>query len=307
METFTPAALRWLAGHHGVITTAQLIACGVPRRRIERLVRSGVLTRITNGVFVVAGSPSTLHQRALVLCATFRGGFVTGPTAGMLEGLRRMPTTSRLHFSLPHGVHPVDEVGVRFRQSTKVNAADRRVRPDGIVVASFARLAFDLAQDLDRVDHLSVVNQMLDRRQLTVDELRVVGQRLCHPGRRGTRRFLETMGALGESPQQSHPEVELLDRLQARGVPATAQVPVGAIHLDIGVAEIRWGVEIDIHPAHRQLDGQQADARRRSITNAADWQVEVATELDFDNLSVLVDRLVTNYLRRRGRVLAARG
>jgi len=305
METFTPAAERWLAAHHGVITTAQLVACGVPRRRIERLVRSGVLIRLTAGVFTVAGSAPTLHQRVLVLCSTYRGGFVTGPTGGMLEGIRRMPKSAGLHFSLRHGVHPVDEMGVRFRQSTKVTNADRRTRPDGIVIASFARLAFDLAQDLSRVDHLSAVNQMLDQRQLTVDELRVVGHRLCHPGRRGTRRFLETMAALGETPQQSHPEVALLDRLRARGVPATAQVSVGPIHLDIGVTDVRWGVEIDIHPEHRQLDGQQTDARRRAITNAADWQVEVATELDFDDVAALVERLVANYLRRRARLIAA--
>jgi len=308
METFTSAATRWLATHHGVITTAQLVAAGVPRRRIQRLVRSGALVRVTAGVFVLAGSPATLHQRAAILGATHPGGFVTGPTAGTLGGLRRMPTSAALHFSLPHGINPEPQAGVRIRQTTKVTAADRMSRPDGIVVASWPRLAFDLAADLGRLDHLSVVNQMVDRGDVTVARLVTIGVRLCHPGRRGSRRFEETLAALGGSAaQQSHAEVRLLDALRARDVPVEPQVPVatpiGLLHLDLGVAACRWGVELDIHPEHRQLEGQQRDAGRRRATNQVDWQVEQVTELDLDHLDTLADRLADNYRTRRRRLL----
>ena len=308
METFTSAATRWLATHHGVITTAQLVAAGVPRRRIQRLVRSGALVRVTAGVFVLAGSPATLHQRAAILGATHPGGFVTGPTAGTLGGLRRMPTSAALHFSLPHGINPEPQAGVRIRQTTKVTAADRMSRPDGIVVASWPRLAFDLAADLGRLDHLSVVNQMVDRGDVTVARLVTIGVRLCHPGRRGSRRFEETLAALGGSAaQQSHAEVRLLDALRARDVPVEPQVPVatpiGLLHLDLGVAACRWGVELDIHPEHRQLEGQQRDAGRRRATNQVDWQVEQVTELDLDHLDTLADRLAENYRTRRRRLL----
>ena len=308
MEMFTSAATRWLATHHGVITTAQLVAAGVPRRRIQRLVRSGALVRVTAGVFVLAGSPATLHQRAAILGATHPGGFVTGPTAGTLGGLRRMPTSAALHFSLPHGINPEPQAGVRIRQTTKVTAADRMSRPDGIVVASWPRLAFDLAADLGRLDHLSVVNQMVDRGDVTVARLVTIGVRLCHPGRRGSRRFEETLAALGGSAaQQSHAEVRLLDALRARDVPVEPQVPVatpiGLLHLDLGVAACRWGVELDIHPEHRQLEGQQRDAGRRRATNQVDWQVEQVTELDLDHLDTLADRLAENYRTRRRRLL----
>jgi len=308
MEMFTSAATRWLATHHGVITTAQLVAAGVPRRRIQRLVRSGALVRVTAGVFVLAGSPATLHQRAAILGATHPGGFVTGPTAGTLGGLRRMPTSAALHFSLPHGINPEPQAGVRIRQTTKVTAADRMSRPDGIVVASWPRLAFDLAADLGRLDHLSVVNQMVDRGDVTVARLVTIGVRLCHPGRRGSRRFEETLAALGGSAaQQSHAEVRLLDALRARDVPVEPQVPVatpiGLLHLDLGVAACRWGVELDIHPEHRQLEGQQRDAGRRRATNQVDWQVEQVTELDLDHLDTLADRLADNYRTRRRRLL----
>ena len=311
MPGLTPAASTWLARHHGVATTRQLVAAGVSRDATARLVRSGVLRRPTRGVFVLDGTEETLLHRCAVLCATYPTGFVTGPTAGMLADLRRMPASAALHFSLRHGIHPAPEPGVRFRQTTSLRAADRRARDDGIVVASWSRLAFDLAADLRQLDHRSVVEQLLDRRKLTAAELAAIGARLIHPGRPGSTTFARTVATLEgrTSPQDSHGEVVLLDALRARGVPAEAQVPVavstGVIHLDLGVADVRWGVELDVHPEHRSLEGHRRDAGRRRETNDVDWQVELVTELDLADVSVVADRLALSYARRRRRVDAA--
>ena len=87
--------------------------------------------------------------------------------------------------------------GVVFRQTTALRASDRTVRADGIVVASFPRLAFDLAADLRQLDHRSVVEQLLDRRLVTADELAAIGRRLCHPARRGSTTFRRTLLGLG--------------------------------------------------------------------------------------------------------------
>ena len=54
-------------------------------------------------------------------------------------------------------------------------------RPDRIVVASWKRLAFDLAADLAPLDHRSVVHQLLDRRHVVADDLVDVGLRLSDP------------------------------------------------------------------------------------------------------------------------------
>ncbi|MFV0307229.1 MAG: type IV toxin-antitoxin system AbiEi family antitoxin domain-containing protein [Desertimonas sp.] len=306
--TLLPApAEAWLATHHGVATTSTLANLGVPRRTASRLVRLGLLHRPTAGVFVLAGSPASLHQRAAVLCATYPSGFVTGPTAGMLAGLRRMPRSSQLHFSLRHGINPEDEPGVWFRQTTQIQPFDRLARPDGIIVASWARLAFDLAADLGRLDHISVINQLLDRRDVTAEELRRIGARLVQPARRGSRRFARTMEEIGSgAPADSHGEVALLDALRQRGVPAITQVPVhtaiGVQHLDLGDPTIRWGVELDVHPEHRSLEGHRRDAERRRATNAADWQVEVVAELDLADAEAVAERLARNHRQRRQRL-----
>lgn len=311
MKGLTAAAEGWLAQHHSAITTAQLRATGVGPDNTERLVRDRVLRRVTRGVYVLAGSPSTLEQRCTLLCLSHPDGFVTGPTAGMLAGLRRMPRSSGLHFSSHHGVHLEGEAGIVFRQTRALTPADRLHRADGITTASWARLAFDLAADLRQLDHRSVIEQMLDRGLVSAGQLRATGVRLCHPARRGSttfRRTLETIG--GRAAQDSHAEVMILDLLRALHVPVVAQVPVitaaGVLHVDLGVVDARWGIELDLHPEHRTLEGHRADAARRRAINDRDWQVELVTELDMADPEAIARQLAVSYSRRARRLAVQR-
>jgi hypothetical protein len=197
-------------------------------------------------------------------------------------------------------LHRVD--GVRFRQTTKLRPADRRVRPDGIVVAWWPRLTFDLAADLAPLDHRSVVHQLLDRRLVAPDELVAVGKYLCHPARRGTATFRFSLLELGHEPQDSHPEVVLLDALLRRRVPVEPQVPVDrggvVFHLDLGVPAVRWGVELDIHPEHRSVDGHHRDARRVRSLHVSSWQIEPVPELDMGSVEHLADELAALFRDR---------
>ena len=136
MSDLTAEAMEWLATHHNVIVTPMLRACGVSRTTCDRLVRAGVLRNPLKGVFALASAPLTLEHRCAVLCAGHPGGFITGPTAGALEGLRRMPRSSALHYAVRHGTHLLDEPGVHFRQTTKLLASHYRRRADGIVIAT---------------------------------------------------------------------------------------------------------------------------------------------------------------------------
>jgi hypothetical protein len=306
----SPRLARWLSDHHGVVTTQELRAVGVGRTATDRLCTGGVLRRITRGVFVATLAAPTLEHRSRVLCCLHPAGFVTGPTAGMLAGLRRQPRWAGLHFSIRHGVH-LDEVdGVVYRQTTALRACDRTVRADGIVVSSFPRLAFDLAADLGQLDHRSVVEQLLDRRLVTADELAAIGRRLCHPARRGSTTFRRTVLGLGGEPHDSHPEVVLHDALRALGVPVEAQVPVRCpadgvtIHVDLAVSAVRWGIELDIHPEHRSVDGHQRDSRRVRGLHDTDWQIEPVSELDMAEPRRLAAELAELY-RRRIRVFGA--
>lgn len=300
----TPTLGRWLTDHHGVIAAAELRGLGVGRKATDRLCAIGVLSRVTRGVFVSAMSSSTLEHRCRLLSCLHPGGFVTGPTAGMLVGLRRQPVATGLHFAVRHGMHLEDVDGVVYHQTTALRPSDRVVRPDGIVVASYPRLAFDLAGELRQIDHRSVIQQLLDRRLVTGEELMAIGDRLCHPARRGSTTFRMSLHDVDGAPQDSHPEVVLCHALRALNVPVEPQVPVVrsrdgvAIHLDLAVPAVRWGIELDIHPEHRSVDGHHRDARRvRSLHDGA-WQIEPVAELDMTDPEGLAGELAELYRRR---------
>ena len=124
--------------------------------------------------------------------------------------------------SIPR-MHPASGFARRPRSTT----SDRRHRSDGITVASPARLAFDLAADLPLLDHVSVVHQLLDRCDVTVNQLRAIGERLCQPRRRGSVTFARTLEKIGsDRPVDSHDELTLLDALRRRDVPVETQVPI---------------------------------------------------------------------------------
>jgi hypothetical protein len=266
----------------------------------------GVLRVVHRGVFVLSATTATIEQRCAVLSAAHPTGFVTGPTAGMLLGLRRMPHSSSLHYAVRHGIHLPSEVGVRFRQTTALLTAHRMTRDDGITIARPRRLAFDLAADLHALDLLSVLHQLLDRNLVTIDELLATGDLLCHPARAGSTQFRQALERVGSgAPAQSHPEVVLAEALRARHVPVECQARVvrgdagREVHVDLGVSAVKWGVELDIHPEHRSFEGHAGDARRYRGLHGVDRQVEPVSEDDMTDVNALADELAELYVARR--------
>lgn len=303
MSELPPASMEWLAGHHGVIPTRVLAAHGVGRSTRDRLVDAGVLFFAAKGVLVIASSSDTLARRCAVLCGAHPNGFITGPTAGRLAGLRRMPRSSALHLAVRHGRHLPPTAGVTWRQTTVITPTDREER-DGVTVASWTRLAFDLAADLRRLDHLSVVNQLLHERRVTMAQLVAIDRRLGHPGRPGSGRFRRTLAAVTDAPSESHAEVVVADALRRRGIPIEQQARVirsangREFRIDLGVPAARWGVELDIHPEHRSWEGQASDAGRRREMHRLAWQIETVTEHDLRDVERLADELADLYRRR---------
>jgi len=223
------------------------------------------------------------------------------------EALRSaaMPRAEPIQFVVPHGIHLESVPGITLHQTTSIRPSDLRRRGDGIVVASPARLAFDLAAFLTVQDHASVVEQLIHDGHCSIDELGAVARRLCHPRRPGSLRFVRTLMNRGERPAaESHPEIVLGDALRARGLPVVPQVsglrlPNGtSIRIDLAVPEARWAIEIDIHPDHLLLEGTTKDKRRDRQCHLIGWQVERVTEVDFLDLRALVDELVALYEAR---------
>lgn len=316
MGTLNLAALSSLHDNTGMITVEQLDKCGISRRLRQHLVTIGALITMHRGVYRIASQPLTLEARCAALSLFLPDGYVTGPTGGKLFVLRRMPTFMTkpskeskekpleiIHYAVPHGSKIVIP-GVKIRQTTIIEPTDVFERGDGIRLASPWRLAFDLSVDLSELDHKSVVEQILAMNLCTMVTLAETARRLVHPARPGSREFVRTlMNRIPGGPLESHAEVRIATALQGRGIPIVAQatwlqLPNGRrVRLDMSVPDVRWGVEVDIHPDHF-LDCGTADRRRDRQCHLIGWEVDRVTAIDMLDFDGIIDELVELYHAR---------
>ncbi len=306
MAELSGPALQILHRQSGAITTAQLRSAGVSDRGRRRLLDANVIEPVGRSVYRVPDIPLTLEGRLVEVSLQHPRGFVTGPTAGGYVGLRRMPRASQLHFCMPHGLRVDVGNHVKLRQSNLIQPHHVRRLDNGIVLANWGRLAFDLAADLPRFDLASVIEQMLQWKVVDMAALAGIARELCGMGRPGSRRFA---GVLLErhpgTAAESHPELKVLDGLLRRGVPvvpqvASLQLPNGrSVRIDMAVPDLRWAVEVDVHPHHLDLVGTTRDKRRDRQLHLIGWQVERVTRLDLLDLRGILDELVALYQHRR--------
>lgn len=307
MSVLTAPALVVLGRQLGAITSAQLVAAGVTARQRGRILADGVLAPVGHCVYRVPGMPETLESRIITLCLQHPTGFVTGPTGGGLVNLRRMPTASKVVLCMPHGSRFDVPNFVELRQSKITPDEHARTLPNGIRIATFERLAFDLARDLTVSNLSSVIEQILQRKETTMEALGLMARELCSPGRAGSVTFARTLlrrhhGAAAES----HPELLILQGLLRRGVPVEPQerlvLPNGrSIRIDVAVPALRWAVEVDVHPDHLSLEGTTGDKQRDRQLHLVDWEVERVTALELLDLPAILDELVELYRARASR------
>ena len=67
---------------------------------------------------------------------------------------------------------------------------------------------------------------------------------------------------------------------------------------------VKWGIELDIHPEHRSLEGHAGDSRRYRDLHLSEWQIEPVSEHDMADVDALADELTALYHLRRRQFLA---
>jgi hypothetical protein len=304
MSHLPPEASCLARRQHGAISSDQLSELGVRRHQRQSLVRAGVLSEMHRSVYRFVSVPDSLEQRCAAACLADPELVISGPTAGILHRLRRMPRGS-VHTMSRHRVD-LDDI-VAHRTNRLDLERDVIHRGDGIRVLAIPRLVFDLARFLDDNDFESVIEQLLDRRLTSIPVLFATGRSLQKAGRDGSARFGRVLARrpAWAKPKGSTQEVTLFAALQAAGVTLTPQLTVELpdgwpVHIDGGDRARRVGIEVDHVTWHGGRAESQYDKWRDRQLARISWLIVRVTDEDINRrLDETVREIVEVYESRR--------
>jgi hypothetical protein len=230
-----------------VITTARLEMAGFSDARIRRLVRQGVLQRVSRGVYVRAAlgdetsrdpAGDEILQTAVALAVAKPGAVASHKSAAIIHGLdllgRQPPGTTVTH--RPGIGSGTRRPGVRVHVAA-LPSGHITVR-SGVRITSVARTVVDLARTSSFRAGVVVADSALRGKQVSKDELRaVVADCARWPGIRQANLVVEFSDGLSESALESISRVAFRDH----GIPAPElQVPVGGENGVVGRADFLW-------------------------------------------------------------------
>lgn len=276
-------AARTFARQHGAIGFDQALAAGLSPDQIHHRVRTGRWGRPAAAVYVVAGSPDTPSQRAMVagLATARAGGLLSHLTAAAIHGLTRFPFLP--HVTVPPAASHDSRAAKVHRGS--VPLLDRAAR-DGLAVTSVSRTLADCGTIVDRATLEELVDAAFCRRLATSDS---VGAAMARAGarRRGAalvRSVTEVWSSRIEPGSVAEVRlVRLLGELGLTGIVTQHEVrdAGGALvgRLDVACPSIRAGLEYDSLEWHNPRRWDRDEPRYRAL-RAAGWAVDSITKLD---------------------------
>ncbi|MBI1352120.1 MAG: hypothetical protein GC156_13520 [Actinomycetales bacterium] len=164
--------LRWLAfDHHGIVTTGQAAAAGVPAVEVRKLAARGALTRVGHGVYRMDEAPTTsLTPFAQALALVGPGARLVDESVLAVHDLAlvnprtiKVGTDRRIREKLPASIEIVPMAGgdVEYVDGLPTMplgealvACRGRVMRDRLVEATRVAVARDLLDDNDATDVL---------------------------------------------------------------------------------------------------------------------------------------------------------
>ncbi len=289
MATLSSHAHALLARQHGVASTRQLLEAGISVRQLQQLQHDGVLDLVLRGVYRTPSAPVTEQSKCAAVCLARPEVAIAGPTAGRLWEFRRLPPDHRIHVLAPPASNPAIARWVVPYRTAARHDHDIIERDDGIRITSRARTAYDLTRWLGPDDVLSVIEQAAHDGRLTDDDFLEVAADWLSPRRPWARSFLQAVDRrLPGGPAESHPEVRVAEALQLAGVRGLVrqyriELPGhGEVRFDLAIADLRWAIEVDLHPRHRETLGIASDARRDRAAGAIGWTTSRITKAQYE-------------------------
>jgi hypothetical protein len=295
----------------GVRLSRDLSAQGYSYAELERLTRTGELTRIRRGAYASSEQldPHLDHRRLLVatLGQTSAESVVSHYSAAVLHGLPvRLPLPPRVHLTRPRPSGGKIRTYVHLHVGALSELEVCEI--DGYRVTSLARTVVDLARVLDRAEAVAVGDAALSR-GLAPDELDVVlGLSRRRRGRAAAYRAISFLDGRSESVGESWSRVALA----AAGLPTPelqyeVRGPSGTL---IGRADFCWEFhrtlgEFDGRVKYHRLlkPGQDAsdvvfeEKRREDALRDLGWQVVRWTWDDLGTTARLAERIRRAFAR----------
>lgn len=271
----------------GPFTFTQAAEAGLSARDLGILTGRGLVRRLLKGVYVAAQVTDSLELRtAAVRLVVPAGAVVTDRTAGWLHGAPMIlapgdhevvPAVSVFHRSRGHRLrNGLTSSGQRMMPDSDV------MEIDGIAVTTPLRTACDLGRSRSRDQAFSGLCMMLALGAFEKDDLL-----LASAGYRGYRnvRQLRAFAPLADGRVQSPMEaVTMLRWLDChdlprpepqRPVPAPPWVLADEYFIDLGIDDLRFGVEYDGVEFHGPDRAEHDAERRQWIVEDQGWILPV--------------------------------
>ena len=262
-----PALLLIASRQFGVLSRTQLVAADVSTAALSRARRSGTLVDVTARTVRVRSSPDTFLARcAAVSLHLGELGFLSGPTAGRLHGLREMPHRA-ICVTIPEGHRVRLPTWTSVRWSNWYDAELDRVMLARVhAVAEPHRMLYDLAARLGDHRFRRAAEDCWHLGLVTPQSAEQYLRRHRRRGKDGTARMERWLDmALDQArPAQSGLELDLIEALRSVGLPEPVRqhplvLPSGVqIHVDIAWPDVRLCVE----PGHSWWHGGDEGVRR---------------------------------------------
>lgn len=276
-----PAAVHaLLATQHGVVSSTQLRLADLTQREIEYLCGRGDLVSMIRGAYRSPSVQECELTRCAAICLSREETIIAGPTAARIWGFRRVGGDLRIHVIAPRGRRVSNQPWCVDYRTAAIYDDDSIERGDGIRVTTRARTAFDLARALSDDDVLlSVMEQAMSDGGLRDGDMRAVAVDWVR-GRPWAARFLDQLDRRLAGPgAESEPEVRVGQAIALAGVDGIVrqfgvELPGhGRARFDMAVPQVKWAMEVDVFPTHRQTIGRQRDATRDRAAAAVGWRV----------------------------------
>lgn len=228
---------RLARGDHGVLTTAELLACGLTHAGIHRRARAGRLHRLHHGVYAVGHAALSREARWLAAVKACGPGAVLSHqcAAELWELSPRCPGPT--HVTVPYAKNPRADARISVHRSRTLGASDV-TRRNHIPVTTPIRTLRDLKRVLPR-----------EQWEAAIDKARARGFRLDD--------------GIDEAPTRSPLERKFLQLCRRHRIPAPkVNVRVGRFVVDFLWPESRLIVEVDGYEYHGARASFEADRAR---------------------------------------------